>query len=368
MAHYMELDTPSLLIDVKQVEKNILAMQARADELGVKLRPHTKTHKMPYFAKMQVDAGACGIAVAKVGEAEVMADNGMGDIFIANEIVGIQKYERLRALHERIKIRSGVDNCFQVDQIEAVFANAHRPYEVLMELEVGENRSGVIADDQIIELTEYIKSKRNVVLKGIFSHEGHTYKARDAQNCRQLAEESYRRTLRAADLIRSCGIELEVISIGATPSILNQSFLKGITELRLGTYIFMDMGQSRAIGDYGSCAATILAAVMSKPTNSRVVLDAGAKALVPQNRSEGICATGGFGCVMGDEDVIVSSMFDEHGLIEDKGFYGRISLGDKVRIIPSHICPTVNLYDEAVLISDGEVLETIPVLCRGKTK
>lgn len=368
MTYYTELDTPSLLIDVNLARKNILDMQRRADELGVKLRPHTKTHKMPYFANMQVEAGACGIAVAKIGEAEVMAENGIQDILIANEIVGIQKYERLRKLHEKIKIRSGVDNAFQVDQIEEVFAQADRPYEVLMELEVGENRSGVITDEQIIGLTEYIKSKKHVVLKGIFSHEGHTYKAPDAESCRRLAEESYRRTLRAADLIRSCATEPEIISIGATPSIMNLAFLEGITELRLGTYIFMDMGQSRAIGDYSRCAATVLATVMSKPTDSRVVLDTGAKALVPQNRSGGICATGGFGCVMGDENVIISSMFDEHGLIEDKGFHGRISLGDKVRIIPSHICPTVNLYDEAVLISEGEILETIPVLCRGKTK
>lgn len=366
MTSYKDLDTPTLLIDSELAEKNIQDMQRRADELGVKLRPHTKTHKMPYFAQKQMEAGACGIAVAKIGEAEVMAEHGIQDILIANEIVGVRKYQRLLKLHEKIKIRSGVDSIFQVDQIEAVFAHADRPYEVLIELEVGENRSGVVTDAQITELAEYIKGKKHVVLKGIFSHEGHTYKAPDAETCRRLAEESYRRMLRAADLIRGCGIEPEVVSIGATPSIMNQAFLEGITELRLGTYIFMDMGQSKENGDYSRCAASVLTTVISKPTESRVVLDAGAKALVPQNRMEGICATGGFGCVMGDEAVVISSMFDEHGLIEDKGFHDRVSLGDKVRIIPSHICPTVNLYDEAVLISGEAVVGTIPILCRGK--
>lgn len=368
MIYYEELDTPSLLIDLDLAMENIMAMQKRADELGVKLRPHTKTHKMPYFADTQIKAGACGIAVAKVGEAEVMAENGIQDIFVANEIVGIQKYKRLKKLHEKITIRSGVDSAFQVDQIEEVFAGAEKPFEVLIELEVGENRSGVITDDQIARLTEYIKKKKHVVLKGIFSHEGHTYKASDPAMCRYLAEESYRRTLHAADIIREHGGEPEIISIGATPSIMNHAYLEGITELRLGTYIFMDMGQSKAIGDYSRCAATVLATVISKPTDTRVVLDTGAKALVPQNRSEGICATGGYGCVLGDESVLISNMFDEHGLIENKEFHDRVSLGDKLRIIPSHICPTVNLYDEAVLISEGNVIGNVPILCRGKTK
>ena len=368
MIHFEKLDTPSLLIDIEQARKNILEMQKLADELGVTLRPHTKTHKMPYFAKLQMEAGACGIAVAKIGEAEVMAENGIGDIFIANEIVGIQKYERLLRLHEKITIRCGVDSPFQIDQIEEVFSGAEKPLEVLIELEVGENRSGVITDGHLTELVEHIKKKEHVILKGIFSHEGHTYKAPDAGAWRHLAEESYLRTLRAADLIRSHGVEPEIISIGATPSIMNHAFLEGITELRLGTYIFMDMGQSRAVGDYSRCAATILATVISKPTDTRVVLDTGAKALVPQNRSEGICATGGFGCVLGEEDVVISNMFDEHGLIENKDFHDRVSLGDKVRIIPSHICPTVNLYDEAALISDGLVVGTVPILCRGKTQ
>ena len=368
MTPYERIDTPSLLIDLDRAEKNIRDMQAYADKMGVKLRPHTKTHKMPYFAKKQVDAGACGIAVAKIGEAEVMAEQGITDILIANEIVGIAKYERLLKLHEKITIRSGVDNCFQIDQIEQVFENSSRPYEVLIELEVGENRTGVITDEQLINLVEYIKTKKHVILKGIFSHEGHTYKAPDRETAKILAEESYKRTLRAADLIRKCGVEIEIVSIGATPSIMNHAFMEGITELRLGTYIFMDMGQGKAIQDYSRCAATVLATIISKPTDTRVVTNAGAKALVPQNRSEGICSTGGFGCMKGDESVVIANMFDEHGIIEDQAFHDKVSIGEKVEIIPSHVCPTVNLYDEAVLVSKGEVLETVPILCRGKTK
>ena len=368
MTLFNELDTPSLIIDVRQAEKNIMEMQKRADRLGVNLRPHTKTHKMPFFAKKQVEAGACGIAVAKIGEAEVMAKSGITDILIANEIVGIQKYRRLLGLHERITVRSGVDNTFQIDQIEEVFAQSEKPYEVLIELEVGEQRSGVETDQDLVKLVEYIKTKEHVVLKGIFSHEGHCYKAPDRETCKALAEESYRRTLQAAALVRGCGVEIDIVSIGATPSIMNGGFMEGITELRLGTYIFMDMGQSRAVGDYSGCAASVLATVISKPTDTRVVLDTGAKALVPQNRSGGICATGGYGCVKGNESVVICNMFDEHGLIENREFHDRTVLGEKLEIIPRHICPTVNLYDEAVLVDQGKILGTVPVLCRGKSK
>lgn len=364
----MQLDTPSLIIDLDQAEKNIIQMQQYADRLGVALRPHTKTHKMPYFALKQVEAGAAGIAVAKIGEAEVMMQSGIRDIFIANEIVGIEKYERLRRIHEKIQVRCGIDNTTQIDQIEQVFAGCARPLEVLVELEVGEVRSGINTEEQMADLVEYIKTKNNVKLVGIFSHEGHSYKAATPQQAKELAEESYARTLHFADLIRSHGVEISIVSVGATPSVNNQAYMKGITELRIGTYIFMDMGQSKAINDYSRCAATVLATVISKPTAERVVLDTGAKALVPQNRAAGICATGGYGCVKGAEHVVISNMFDEHGVIENREFHDKVNVGDKVEIIPSHICPTVNLYDEAAGVSGDEVLMTLPILARGRTK
>lgn len=365
---YDQIDTPSLLIDRDIAFKNIEMMQKKADELGVALRPHIKTHRMTYFAKKQVEQGATGIACAKIGEAEIMAAAGIKDILIANEIVGLKKYERLKKLHRQIKIRAGVDNKIQIDQIEKVFAGEERPFEVLVEYEVGENRSGVITDEQLIELVHYIKSKKHVVLKGIFSHEGHTYKATDQKDCIVKAETAYKRTLRAADIIRNMGVDIDTVSVGATPSVMNGAFVKGITELRLGTYIFFDLGQASAIHDFSHCAATVLGTVISKPTKERVVLDTGAKALVSQNRAGGICSTGGFGYVKDSDDIRIGNLFDEHGLIYDEKYSEQVQVGDKIEIIPSHICPTVNLYDEAYLISGDEILGIVPVDCRGKSK
>lgn len=365
---YDQIDTPALLIDRDIAFDNIEQMQKKADELGVALRPHIKTHRMTYFAKKQMEQGATGIACAKIGEAEVMAAAGIQDIFIANEIVGEMKYERLRKLHRQIKIRSGVDNTVQIDQIEKVFAGEERPFEVLIECEVGENRSGVISDEQLIDLVEYIKTKKHVVLKGIFSHEGHTYKADDQRDCVEKAETAYQRTLRAADMIRKMGVDIDTVSVGATPSVMNGAFVEGITELRLGTYIFFDLGQACAIHDFSHCAATVLGTVISKPTKERVVLDTGAKALVSQNRAGGICSTGGFGYVKGSDNVRIGNLFDEHGLIYNKTYREQVQVGNKIEIIPSHICPTVNLYDEAYLISEDEILGVVPVDCRGKSK
>lgn len=365
---YKQIDTPALLIDKDIAIQNIEMMQKRANDLGVALRPHIKTHRMSYFAKIQMEKGATGIACAKIGEAEVMAEAGIQDIFIANEIVGEMKYQRLKELHRKIKIRIGVDNSYQIDQIEKVFEGEEHPLEVLMEYEVGENRSGIITDEQLVDLVSYIKTKKNVVLKGIFSHEGHTYKADNQEDCLEKAEIAYRRTLRAADMIRDMGVDIDTVSVGATPSIMNGAFLEGITEFRLGTYIFFDLGQAKAIHDFSHCAASVLATVISKPTNQRVVLDAGAKALVSQNRQEGICATGGFGYVKDSDNVNLSNLFDEHGLINNESYSQQVQIGDKVEVIPSHICPTVNLYDSVYLISNDQILDRISVDCRGKSQ
>lgn len=365
---YSYLETPSLLIDNDIALANIAMMQKKADSLGLKLRPHIKTHRMPYFAKLQMEAGACGIACAKIGEAEVMADNGIGDIFIANEVIGEDKYERLKALHRRIHVRIGIDNEVHLAQMEKVFATEARPLEVLIEYEVGEVRTGVTNDEQLTRLVNAIQSSKHVVLKGIFSHEGHTYKADSVADCCAKAQAAYAKTVRAAELIRSLGADIDTVSIGATPSVMNGSSFEGITELRLGTYIFFDVGQSNAIHDFSHCAATVLASVISKPEGNRVVLDTGAKALVSQNRPTGICATAGFGAIKGAEDITIENLFDEHGVLNSEKFKILVDVGDKVEVIPSHVCPTVNLYDTAYLVSSGKVIRTLPIACRGKSR
>ena len=175
-----QLDTPSLLIDRERLLKNLADMQRYADSYGVQLRPHTKTHKMPAIAKLQLQQGACGVAAAKTGEAEVLAENGLQDVFIANEIVGEQKLRRIAALAARgVTISFGVDTPCQVTQAEQVFAAQNVSVPVLIEIEVGENRSGVIEEADFLTLLDTLRTCPHVIFGGIFSHDGNSYGAAD---------------------------------------------------------------------------------------------------------------------------------------------------------------------------------------------
>lgn len=365
---YLTIDTPALLIDQTLMLHNIDMAIAKTSAANIKLRPHTKTHRMPELAKLCLAKGATGITVAKIGEAEVMAENGLDDIFIANELIGLSKYQRLKQLHEKITISLGVDSIEQIQQIEQLFKDATKPLPLLMEIEVGENRSGVITNEQIIALGNYLLNKPYCKLIGVFSHEGHCYKAASAADCITKAQIAHLRTIEAANILKNIGHAITTISVGSTPSLMHAPFTDGITEVRPGTFILMDVGQGSAINNFDYCAATVLASIISKPTDERVVLDAGAKCLTSQNRAEGICTTNGYGLIKNSPDIRIAGVFDEHAVIYDKNFHKAVKIGDKIEIIPNHICPTCNLYDTAYLVDNGKIIKEIPILCRGKSQ
>jgi len=365
-----ELDTPALLIDREIMFGNIEFMQDYANRKGVALRPHTKTHKIPKLALLQQEMGCKGIAVAKVGEAEVMAANGLKDIFIANEIVGDIKLQRIRRLAESADISFGLDSIDQAEMVERNFNGASKPARVLIEIEVGEERSGVIELGDFKALLAHLKSKcPSIQLKGIFSHDGNSYNARDIEECREIHLEAQRRTLEFADVAREMGMDLETVSIGSTPSLMHDfPILEGITEIRPGTYILMDASQASAYGSLDRCAATVLATVMSLPTDERIILDVGAKGITMQTRTKGICAVEGMGRIKEFPHADIFDVFDEHAIIYNRQMRDSVKVGDKVQIIPVHICPVMNLHETAYLVSGGEVVEELIVECRGKLK
>ena len=367
---YHELDTPSLLIERSILESNLHFMQDYADRQGVKLRPHTKTHKMPAVAKMQVELGAAGIAVAKVGEAEVMAEAGLTDILIANEIVGDAKLRRIRALAEKgVRVVFGVDSPCQVEAAERIFQDSPCPALVSIEIEVGEERSGIIEEQDFFTLLESIRRCEHVELAGLFSHDGNSYSAPDIEACHAIATGAMERTVHFARLAEEFGMKPQSVSFGSTPSLMHGfDIVPGITELRPGTYVFMDASQANVIGTLERCAATVLATVMSRPTEERVILDVGAKGLTMQERTQGICACPGKGTIREFPDVHIHAVYDEHAIIYSRTFREAVSIGDKVRIIPVHICPVCNLYDTAYLVDGEEVLGELPVLCRGRLR
>lgn len=364
---YFELDTPALLIDRDIMMNNLHSMQNYANEYNVHLRPHTKTHKMPKLARLQEKLGASGITVAKVGEAEVMAQNGLKNIFIANEIVGKSKISRIRKLAETIDISFGIDNTYQVNEIEDVFEGAEKKAQVLIEIEVGEQRSGIIEESDFRTLLEAVKACKNVEFLGVFSHDGHSYKAENRDECEELYLESVNRTLHFAKIAEEMGRKPKVVSIGSTPPfMLKFKIPQGVTEIRPGTYIFMDSSQANVIGTFDRCAASVLTTVISKPTKERVITDVGAKGITAQTRSIGHTTTNGLGRIKEFDDVYIHGVFDEHAIIYNENFRNQVNIGDKVEIIPNHICPVCNLYEKAYLISESEVVEVLEVECRAK--
>lgn len=365
--NYKDIDTPALLIDEDVLNKNIKYMSSYAEKQNVKLRPHTKTHKMPHLAQKQIAHGAEGITVAKVGEAEIMAVYGIDNIFIANQIVGKQKLERIKKLTEQIDISFGVDSIHHIEEIDAVFAGASKKAQILIEIEVGEERSGIIEEVDYKLLLNTIRASKNIELKGIFSHDGHTYKAVDKDDCYDLFMTATTRTLHFANLARDMDFNIGTVSIGSTPPFMfGFDIPEGVTEIRPGTYILMDGSQSNAIDSYAHSAASVLTTVISKPTHERVITDVGAKGLTAQSRSKGLTATEGFGKIKEYEGVYVHGVFDEHAIIYNQKFSEKVNIGDKIRVIPNHICPVSNLYHKAYIINEGEVVQEIDIAAQGK--
>lgn len=365
---YPAIDTPAVVVDRPIMLKNMEWMMDKVKKAGIKLRPHTKTHRTPAIAKLQVQAGASGITVAKLGEAEVMVEAGFDDIFIANQVVGPIKLERLREVHRRVKIAVGVDNTEQVAAMSAVFKDEQNPLDLMIEVDVGEHRTGVATSAEALTIAKSIAKCPGLSLRGLFTHEGHSYGAPTAEQCQLIMKESQEQILAAAQLLRDHGFKIGEISIGSTPSLIHGEILPGITEVRPGTFILMDAAQGRVLGDYSRCAVSVLATVVSTNAPDRVVVDAGVKALTSFTRGAGICATPGFGLVKGFGDLRVQKLYDEHGMIISTDAYAKLKVGDQVEIIPNHVCPMINLYDKLYIVEKGSVVTELPILCRGKSQ
>ncbi|MBR6673612.1 MAG: hypothetical protein IKL39_02675, partial [Mailhella sp.] len=206
-----------------------------------------------------------------------------------------------------------------------------------------------------------------VHLRGLFSHDGNSYTAPDIEACRAIANAAMERTVHFARLAEGRGMKPETVSFGSTPSLMHGfDLVPGITELRPGTYVLMDASQANVIGTQERCAATVLATVMSRPTAERVILDVGAKGLTMQERTQGICSAPGKGLIKEWPGVSIADVYDEHAIVYCREFREGTRIGDKVRIIPVHICPVCNLYDRAWLVDGDEVTAELDIACRGR--
>jgi D-serine deaminase-like pyridoxal phosphate-dependent protein len=352
MTHYSELDTPAVLIDLDRAEANLKRAQEAADRAGIALRPHIKTHKLPLFAKKQVELGAVGITVQKLGEAEVMADAGLTDLLLTFNIIGAAKLKRLKALHDRVTIRVVADSAECVAGLAATFTDPGHPLGVFVECDTGMGRCGVQSPAAAIELARQIIAAPGLKFAGLMTYPAAGKYQAAAQ---WLAD--------AKSAFSAAGIDLPTITTGGTPDIWHMDEAARVaTEYRPGTYIYMDRSQVAAgAATFDDCALTVLATVVSRPTENRAIVDAGSKALTSD-----LLGLVGHGHVVEYPDAKVVGLSEEHGTLDVSACAAKPKIGDMIRIIPNHCCPVTNLFDRVNLIRNGELVETVPVAARGR--
>ena len=360
------LDTPCMVVDEGILHQNIAEMQSFASSVGVNMRPHIKTHKTPQIARLQLQAGAVGITCAKLGEAEVMADQaGVDDILIAYPIVGAPKIARLLALLERAHVTVAVDTIEAAQGLSAAMAANERSLDVYIEVNTGQDRAGARAGEEALDLALRIARLPGIVPVGVMTHEGHAgFAAPDAIADKALS--AGRALVETAEAIRAAGVPIRTVSVGSTPSSAYTPTVPGVTEMRPGTYVFNDNTAFRH-GRIGPdrCAARIAAIVVSRPSPDRAIIDAGSKALAMDPSP----SHPGHGYIVGHPDATIARISEEHGVVvlpteDEPGF----AVGDRHEVIPNHICPTINLTDELFIVRDGSVIDVWPVAARGKVR
>jgi D-serine deaminase-like pyridoxal phosphate-dependent protein len=357
-----ELDTPTLRIDLAKMERNLQEMAARAGANGIKLRPHTKTHKMPEIARRQMALGAVGLTVAKVGEAEVMAKTGLRDLFVCYPLIGEHKVRRLRDLSREANMMTIVESPEGAHGLSDAFKGERHPLDVLIDLEVGYGRVGVL-EERAADLAKLVDSLPGITLKGVCIHEGNVYSEPDPECRAQLARDQVERMLAIARDLASRGHNIEIVSCGSTPGAQFTAEIEGITEIRPGNYVFYDAMQV-ALGttDLDHCAQSVLVTVISHQQPGRAVIDAGAKALA-LDKGLGIAARS-HGIVRNHPGIIIERLSEEHGWLKlDEG--ATLSIGDRLEVIPNHACVVTNLFNEAVITQGDEVVDRWKVAGRG---
>ncbi len=360
------LDTPCLVVHEEILEQNVAEMAEYARQTGIKVRPHQKTHKTAEIAQMQIDSGAIGGTCAKLGEAEVLIASGaLSDVFIANEIVGEQKIRRLLALMDRAHMMVAVDGPEVAQGLSDACEQAGKRLDVLIEVNTGLNRAGIKPGEEVLDLAQKVGAMPGLRLRGIMTHEGHVAAAKDADHLREIARDAGENLVATASLLRENGFDIDIVSVGSTPAAFSTTTIEGITEMRPGTYVFNDNTAFR----FGRitperCALRILTTVVSRPSPDRAVVDAGSKTLAMDPSP----SKKGFGYVVEFPEATIVRVSEEHGVIELPEGSRDLKVGDRIEIIPNHVCPTVNLQDEMFVVRDGEVKSCWNVIARGKVR
>jgi D-serine deaminase-like pyridoxal phosphate-dependent protein len=360
------LETPCLVINSSIADANIAAMSEVAKRNGVQLRPHAKTHKLPEMAARQIAAGAAGITVAKISEAEVMAEGGISDIFVAYPLVAASKIERaVRLSQAGVRLIVGADSLEGARRISEAAVREGVELEIRLEIETGLRRTGVRIDGSV-QLAKQIAALDGIRLTGIFTYRGAIHNGAPTLDLCAAGHEEGRIMAGVAAALRSEGLAIQDVSVGSTPTAAYAAEADGVTEIRPGTYIYQDRMQAAfGVSTIDDCAGAVLATVISRPSDGLIVIDGGSKTFATdvQPGTLPLCLQG-FGHIVGDPEAVLERMNEEHGMIRVRtdAVY---QVGDVIRIIPNHICSTVNLHSFVYIANAAGQLRKAEVAARG---
>ena len=359
--HKTELDTPALLIDLAKMEANIETMANYFSTVNADLRPHVKTHKTPIIAHKQIAAGAIGVTCAKLGEAEAVIHAGIRDVLIANQIVGAQKIARLINLAKHSEIMVAVDNPQNIQAISEAAAAKGATIRMLIEVNIGMDRCGVESGKPTLELAEQIRRSPNLVFEGLMGYEGHTVAKPNRAERDTAAREAMQRLLDAKYYLEKQGIEVPIMSGGGTGTFNITGSIPEMTEVQAGSYVLMDSTYRNVegIGEEFACALSVLATVVSRPNPDRIIVDTGLKVLAKEF---------GIPQPVGVTGVEMTGLSEEHGKMQVSDENVALKPGDKLQILPTHCCTTVNLHDRYYGIRNGIVESVWDITARGKSQ
>lgn len=362
MSRIQDLDTPALVIDVETMERNLARAAEYARGHGLRLRPHTKTHKIPALGRRQIELGAAGLTVAKTTEGEVMLASGTPDLLIAYPVVGAAKLARLVELARRVQVTVALDDLAVAEGISTAAARAGVEIGILTEADLGMQRVGVAPGRALAALVQGVLALPGLRWHGVAFYPGHI-KDHGAESLGAL--ERVRQAVPAMiGVLRKEGFEPEIVSGGSTPLLWDSHTIDGVNEIRPGTYIFNDRNTvlsgacSRA-----DCAATVVCTVVSAQ-DGRMMIDGGSKTFSSDRAADSGDAL--FGEIEGDAGAQFHKLNEEHGYIDLQRAEREYRPGDRVRVLMNHVCTAMNLHEQVWGVRGEEVVTSWKVEGRGK--
>lgn len=356
----VDVDTPALILDLDAFERNLQRLKESLSGRKVMLRPHAKSHKCPQIALRQIELGAVGVCCQKVSEAEAMVEGGVGDVLVANEVIGRTKLERLAVLARKAKVAVCADDLGNVTDLDAAARAAGVTLDVLVEVNVGANRCGVEPGEPSLEIAQAIAACKNLRYAGLQAYQGVAQHLRKVEERRTAIDGAVAGVLKTLLLIEKAGLPRGKVTGAGTGTYLFEASSRVYDELQVGSYIFMDADYAK--NDWTESGIPhfehslfVWTTVMNRTRVDVAIVDAGLKAFSVDS---------GMPRVADFPQAEFLKASDEHGVIKINGSAG-MALGDKLKLIPGHCDPTVNLYDEFVCVRDGKVEALWPISARG---